>query len=79
MNCDESGQYSITYFINPHLKELLGDSLGVTLEKRINDLANGEMKDSVKSVPLNRRYDNWFKQIQAIPYYKVTVTERILK
>lgn len=76
LNCNEIGQFTINYFINPHLKELIGESLGETLEKRFDELATGEMKDFVKMIPLNRRYDKYFKEIQTIPNYKVTVTEQ---
>lgn len=55
-----------------------GESLANTLEKQFNELANSEIKDLVKMTPLNRRYDKWFKQIQSIPNYKVTVTEQNL-
>ena len=76
LNCNELGRYNITYFINPHFKELVGESLGNKLEKRFNELENGEIKDLVKIIPLNRRYDKWFKEIQSIPNHKVTVTEQ---
>lgn|GEM_PF-5762836 len=76
LNSDETGQFSINYFINPHLKELVGDSLGEILEKKFDELVYGEMKDFVKITPLNRRYDKWFKEIRTIPNYKVTVTEQ---
>lgn len=76
--CDKLGRFSITYFINPHFKELVGELLGNTLEKQFDKLANYEIKDLVKMTPLNRRYDKWFKQIQSIPNYKVTVTEQNL-
>ncbi|MCJ7936027.1 MAG: hypothetical protein MUW56_20960 [Chryseobacterium sp.] len=66
----------MTYFINPHLNELVGDSLGKALEMRFNELISGEMKGSVKELPLNRRFDKWFKEIQAIEKYITTVTER---
>ncbi|KPH11694.1 hypothetical protein [Chryseobacterium sp. ERMR1:04] len=76
LNCDELGRFSMTYFINPHLKELIGESLGDTLEKRFEELTNCKMEGFIKMVPLNRRYDKWFKEIQTIPNYKVTVTEQ---
>lgn len=76
LNCDETGKFTINYFINPHLKELIGESLGDTLEKRFDELASGEMKDFVKMIPLNRRYDKYFKEIQTIPNYKTTITEQ---
>ncbi|SIS84912.1 hypothetical protein SAMN05421786_102550 [Chryseobacterium ureilyticum] len=78
LNCNELGRFSITYFINPHFKEFIGESLANTLEKQFNELANSEIKDLVKMTPLNRRYDKWFKQIQSIPNYKVTITEQNL-
>lgn len=76
LDCDELGRFSMTYFINPHLKELIGESLGDTLEKRFEELTNSEVKDFVKELPLNRRYDKWFKEAQALEKYKITVTER---
>ncbi|MCJ7935631.1 MAG: hypothetical protein MUW56_18900 [Chryseobacterium sp.] len=76
LNCDETGLFSINYFINPHFKELIGESLGDTVEKRFEKLTNGEIKDSVKMIPLNRRYDKYFKEIQTFPNYKVSVTEQ---
>lgn len=76
LNCNEIGQFSINYFINPHLKELIGESLGDTLEKRFDELTTGEMKDFVKMIPLNRRYDKYFKEFQTIPNYKISVTEQ---
>lgn len=76
LNCNELGRLSMTYFINPHLKELIGESLGDTLEKRFEEQANSEVKDFVKELPLNRRYDKWFKEVQVLEKYKITVTER---
>lgn len=76
LNCNEIGKFTINYFINPHLKELIGESLGDTLEKRFDELTSGEMKDLIKIIPLNRRYDKYFKEIQSIPDYKVSVTEQ---
>ncbi|SEM32958.1 hypothetical protein SAMN05421856_102433 [Chryseobacterium taichungense] len=76
LNVNTFGKLSINYFINPHLRELVGESLGDAVEKHFAELANGEMKDFVKMVPLNRRYDKYFKEIQTIPNYKVTVTEQ---
>jgi hypothetical protein len=58
------------------LKELIGESLGETLEKRFDELTSGEMKTFVKMVPLNRRYDKYFKEIQTISNYKVSLTEQ---
>ncbi|MGU3374445.1 hypothetical protein [Chryseobacterium sp. M5A1_1a] len=66
----------MTYFINPHLKELVGESLRDIVEKRFDELITGEMKDLIKVIPLNRRYDKWFREIQTIPHYGVTVTEQ---
>lgn len=76
LNCDTLGRFSIHYFINPHLKELIGESLGNILEKRFDELTSGGMKAFVKMVPLNRRYDKYFKEIQTISNYKVSVTEQ---
>lgn len=74
LNCNKSAKFSINYFINPHLKELIGESLADTMEKRFNELANGKMKDFVKMIPLTPRYDKYFKEIQTIPNYKVSIT-----
>lgn len=76
LNCDTLGRFSIHYFINPHLKELIGESLGDTLEKRFDELTSGEMKDFVKMVPINRRYDKYFKEVQTVSNYKVSITEQ---
>lgn len=76
LNCNEIGQFSITYFINPYLKELIGESLGDTLEKRFYEPTSSEMKGFVKMIPLNRRYDKYFKEIQTIPNFKVSITEQ---
>ncbi|WP_295230340.1 hypothetical protein [uncultured Chryseobacterium sp.] len=76
LNCNEIGQFSINYFINPHLKELIGECLGDTLEKRFYESASSEMKGFVKMIPLNRRYDKYFKEIQTIPNFKVSITEQ---
>ncbi|WP_419495156.1 hypothetical protein [Chryseobacterium bernardetii] len=46
------------------------------LEKRFDELTTAEMKDLVKMIPLNRRYDKYFKEIQTIPNYKVSITEQ---
>jgi len=35
LNIDTLGKFSINYFINPHLKELIGESLGDAMEKTI--------------------------------------------
>ncbi len=80
LNCDKSARFSINYFINPHLKELIGEFLGDTLEKRFNELENGEMKDIVKMTPLNRRYDRYFEELlrftRTFPYYKAIITDK---
>jgi len=76
LNCNEIGQFSINYFINPHLKELIGESLGDTLEKRFYESASSKMKGFVKMIPLNRRYDKYFKEIQTISNFKVSITEQ---
>lgn len=80
LNCDKSARFSINYFINPHLKELIGESLGDILEKRFNEFITGEMKDIVKMTPLNRRYDRYFEELlrftRTFPHYKAIVTER---
>ena len=76
LDCDELGRFSMTYFINPHLKELIGEFLGDTLEKRFDELTTGQMKDFLKMIPLNRRYDKWFKEVQVLEKYKITITER---
>lgn len=80
LNCDKSARFSINYFINPHLKELIGEFLGDTLEKRFNELENGEMKDLVKMTPLNRRYDRYFEELlrftHTFPHYKAIITDK---
>lgn len=76
LNCDETGKFKINYFINPHLKDLIGESLGEIVEKRFDDLTCDKMKDFVNVIPLSRRYDKWFKEIQTIPNYKVNITEQ---
>lgn len=76
LNCDKSAKFSINYFINPRLKEIIGESLGNTLEKRFEELTIGEMKDFIKIIPLNRRYDKYFKELQTISNYQVSVTEQ---
>ncbi|MDQ0780573.1 hypothetical protein [Chryseobacterium sp. W4I1] len=80
LNCNTLGQFSINYFINPHLKELLGGFLGNTVEKWFDELINGEMKDLVKMVSLNRRYDRYFEELvkftKIYPNYKAVTTER---
>ncbi|WP_288377624.1 hypothetical protein [uncultured Chryseobacterium sp.] len=76
LNCNEIGKFTINYFINPHLKELIGESLGEILEKRFYESASSEMKGFVKMIPLNRRYDKYFKEIQTIPNFKVSITEQ---
>lgn len=78
--CNKSAKFSINYFINPHLKELIGESLGVTLEKRFDEFANGEMKDFVKMIPLERRYDRYFEELlrfsQTNLNYKAVITDK---
>lgn len=78
--CNKSAKFSINYFINPHLKELVGESLGDTLEKRFDELANGEMKDFIKMVPLERRYDRYFEELlrfsQTNLNYKAVITDK---
>lgn len=76
LNCDETGKFTINYFINPHLKELIGESLAEILEKRFDELTCDEMKDLVTVILLNRSYDKWFKEIQTIPNYKVSITKQ---
>jgi len=80
LNCDKSARFRISYFINPHLKELIGGFLGDTLEKRFNELDNGEFKHLVKMIPLNRRYDRYFEELlkftKIYPHYKAFITER---
>lgn len=80
LNCHKSAKFSINYFINPHLKELIGEALGNTLEKRFNELANGEFKHLVKMAPLNRRYDRYFEELlrctRTFPNYKATITDK---
>lgn len=75
LNCDTLGRFSLNYFINPHLKELVGESLGDTLEKRFD-----EMKDFVKMIPLERRYDRYFEELlrftKVYPHYKAVITEK---
>lgn len=80
LNCDKSARFSINYFINPHLKKLIGESLGDTLEKRFNELGNGEFKHLVKMTPLNRRYDRYFEELlrfsRTHPNYKAFITDK---
>lgn len=80
LNCDKSAKFSINYFINPHLEELIGKSLGNTLKKRFEELATGEMKDLIKILPLDRRYDRYFEELlrftKIYPHYKAVVTEK---
>ncbi|KFF14442.1 hypothetical protein IW15_03120 [Chryseobacterium soli] len=79
LNCDTLGRFSFNYFINPHLKELVGESLGDAVEKYFDELAN-EMKDFVKMIPLERRYDRYFEELlrftKIYPHYKAVVTEK---
>ncbi|SHE60768.1 hypothetical protein [Chryseobacterium vrystaatense] len=80
LNCNKSARFSINYFINPHLKELIGESLGDTLEKRFNKFIIGEMKDIIKMIPLNRRYDRYFEELlkftRIFPNYKAVITDK---
>ncbi|UCA57894.1 hypothetical protein KB553_12600 [Chryseobacterium rhizoplanae] len=82
LNVDTLGKFNINYFINPHIKELIGESLGDTLEKRFNELNNGEFKNLIKMTPLNRRYDRYFEELlrfsRTHPNYKVFITNKIL-
>jgi len=80
LNCDKSAKFSINYFINPHLRELVGESLGDTLEKRFNELNNGEFKNLIRMTPLNRRYDRYFEELlrfsKTHPNYKAVITDK---
>lgn len=80
LNVDTLGRFSFNYFINPHLRELVGESLGSTLEKRFDELGNGEMKDLIKMLPLERRYDRYFEELlrftKIYTHYKAVITER---
>lgn len=80
LNCDKSAKFSINYFINPHLKELIGEFLGDTLEKQFNEFITGEMKDLIKLIPLNRRYDRYFEELlrfsRTHPNYKAFITDK---
>lgn len=80
LNCDKSARFSINYFINPHLRELIGESLGDVVEKRFDELASGEMKDLIKLIPLNRRYDRYFEELlkfcRTHPNYKAFITDK---
>lgn len=80
LNCDILGKFSINYFINPHLKELVGESWGNNVEKWFDELANGEMKDFIKMIPLNRRYDRYFEELvkftKIYPNYKAVITDK---
>ncbi|WP_300687640.1 hypothetical protein [Chryseobacterium sp.] len=80
LNCNETGKFTINYFINPHLKELIGESLGNTLEKRFDELTTGEMKDFVKMTPLNRMHDRYFEELlrftRTFPHYKGVITDK---
>lgn len=82
LNCDKSAKFSINYFINPHLRELIGESLGDNLEKQFNEFITGEMKDLIKLIPLNRRYDRYFEELlrfsRTHPNYKAVITDKIL-
>lgn len=63
-----------------NLKEFIGESLGNTLEKRFNELTNGEFKDLIKMIPMNRRYNRYFEELLTLatmyPHYKAVITER---
>lgn len=61
--CNKSAKLSINYFINPHIIELIGESLSDIVEKQFDEFANGEMKDLVKMIPLERRYDRYFEEL----------------
>jgi len=78
--CNKSAKFSINYFINPHIKELVGESLDDVVEKLFDELANGEMKDLLKMIPLERRYDRYFEELlkfsQTNPNYKVIITDK---
>lgn len=80
LNCDTLGRFSINYFINPHLRELVGESLGDAVEKYFDELGNFEMKDFVKMIPLERRYDRYFEELvrftKIYPNYKAVIIER---
>ncbi|SEH41016.1 hypothetical protein [Chryseobacterium culicis] len=80
LNCNKSARFSINYFINPHLRELIGESLVDNLEKRFNEFITGEMKDHVKMIPLNRRYDRYFEELlrftRTFPNYKAVITDK---
>lgn len=80
LNCDKSARFSINYFINPHLSELIGECLGNTLEKRFNEFITGEMKDLLRMTPLNKRYDRYSEELlkftKIYPHYKAFITEK---
>ncbi|PWN60445.1 hypothetical protein [Chryseobacterium viscerum] len=80
LNCSKSAKFNINYFINPHLKELIGESLGDTLEKRFDEFTNGELKDFIMMIPLNRRYDRYFEELlrftRTHPNYKAVITNK---
>jgi hypothetical protein len=54
--------------------------LGDNLEKRFDELTNGEMKGFVKMIPLERRYDRYFEELvgfsKIYPNYKAVITEK---
>ena len=78
--CNKLAKFSINYFINPHLRELVEEFLADTIEKRFDEFANGEMKDFVKMIPLERRYDRFFEELlrfsKTHPNYKTVITDK---
>ncbi|MEY8761257.1 hypothetical protein [Chryseobacterium tongliaoense] len=78
--CNKSAKLSISYFINPHVREIVGESLTVTIENKFNALADGELKDYIKLVPLERRYDRYFEELlifsETHTNYKASVTNK---
>lgn len=76
----KSAKFSVNYFINPHLTEVIGEFLGDTLEKRFNEFITGEMNDIVKMTPLNRRYDRYFEELlrftRTFSNYKAVITDK---
>ncbi|WP_126652792.1 hypothetical protein [Chryseobacterium aureum] len=80
LKCDTLGRFSFNYFFNPHLKEIVGESLGDAVEKYFDELDNCEMKDFVKMIPLERRYDRYFGELlrftKIYPHYKAVITEK---
>lgn len=80
LNCNKSAKFSINYFINPHLRELVGEFLAVTVENKFSELANGELKDFIKMIPLERRYDRYFEELlrfsKTHPNYKAVIADK---